>query len=57
MVAALGGGPVADGRLADVMGWPEDVDRARRVVGTLVADGLVVVSASGYALPGWESGT
>ena len=26
--AALGGGPVADGRLADVMGWPEDADRA-----------------------------
>lgn len=57
LVAALGGGPVADGRLADAMGWPEDADRARRVVGTLVADGLVVVCASGYALPGWESDT
>ena len=57
MVAALAGGPVTDGRLADAMGWPEDADRAHRVVGTLVADGLVVVCASGYALPGWESGT
>ena len=57
MVAALAGGPVADGRLADAMGWPEDADRARRVVETLVADGLVVVCTSGYALPGWKSGT
>jgi len=30
---------------------------ARRVAGTLVADGLVVVCGNGYALPGWELGT
>ena len=57
MVAALGVGPVADGRLAETMGWPGDTHRARRVVETLMADGLVVSCASGYALPGWESGT
>ena len=57
LVAALGVGPVADGRLAEVMGWPGDTHRARRVVETLMADGLVVSCVSGYALPGWEPGT
>ena len=57
MVAALGVGPVVNGSLAEAMGWPGDPDRAHRVVGTLVADGLVVACASGYALPGWEPGT
>jgi hypothetical protein len=40
------------GRLADVMGWPEEPDRAVRVASTVVADGLAELDATGtYRLP------
>lgn len=50
LVAALGRGPLPDEPvlLAATCGWPDDPDRAERVVRRLVADGLVVVDpASG----------
>ncbi|HUA94278.1 MAG TPA: A/G-specific adenine glycosylase [Acidimicrobiales bacterium] len=40
LVAALRKGPVSAGALATTAGWPEDVDRAERVVGELVAEGF-----------------
>lgn len=42
LVAALRVGPVSDRpeTLADVMGWPNDPERARRVADSLVNDGL-----------------
>ena len=53
LVDALREGPVAASDLATVMSWPGDVERARRVAATLVADGLATVDASGtYTLPG-----
>jgi A/G-specific adenine glycosylase len=51
LVAALRGGPVAAGRLADVMGWPGDPERAERVAATLVADGLAAIEGGRYRLP------
>lgn len=50
LVDALRVGPVADAELARAMGWPEDPDRAARVVAGLVAEGLVVRRAGGYSL-------
>lgn len=52
LVKALRSGPVADADLADVMGWPDDGERARSVAATLVADGLVEVEDRRYRLPG-----
>jgi A/G-specific adenine glycosylase len=43
LVRAVRRSPVAAGDVAAVMGWPDDVDRATRVLAGLVADGLVVV--------------
>ncbi len=43
LVDALRSGPVPGGQLPSVMGWPDDPDRAGRVAGTLVRDGLAVV--------------
>ncbi|MGK2929340.1 MAG: A/G-specific adenine glycosylase, partial [Acidimicrobiales bacterium] len=40
LVAALRSGDVFDGRLAAVMGWPDDPARAERVAHTLIADCL-----------------
>ena len=40
LVTALRAGPVAADRLAAVMGWPTDEERARRVAAGLVLDGL-----------------
>jgi A/G-specific adenine glycosylase len=52
LVAALTRRPLAGAELAAVAGWPEDEQRARRVVATLVADGLAVrTPAGGLALP------
>lgn len=42
LVDALRTGSLAADELASVMGWPDDPDRAARVAGTLVRDGLVV---------------
>lgn len=47
LVAALRSGPVPTARLADVMGWADDPQRARRVADTVVADGLAIVGARG----------
>jgi len=52
LVDALRDAPVRAEDLPDVMGWPTDGDRARRVAATLVADGLAVRSSNGtYSLP------
>jgi A/G-specific adenine glycosylase len=40
LVDALRTGPVSRRELATVMGWPDDPERAERVAGTLVVDGL-----------------
>ena len=40
LVTALRAGPVTAQRLAAVMGWPTDEERARRVAAGLVVDGL-----------------
>jgi hypothetical protein len=50
-------GPVGAGRLATIMGWPADPERALRVAATVVADGLAEVDRSGaYRLPGRAKG-
>jgi A/G-specific adenine glycosylase len=41
LVDALRSAPVSADRLATVMGWPDNPDRASRVAATLLADGLV----------------
>ena len=52
LVDALRAAPVHASELPDVMGWPDDVERAERVAATLVRDGLAVRSSNGtYALP------
>jgi A/G-specific adenine glycosylase len=43
LVTALRRGPVRHHDVAAVMGWPDDAERAARVVAGLVADGLVTV--------------
>jgi A/G-specific adenine glycosylase len=50
-VAALRVGPVAGADVASACGWPADVTRAERVVGGLVADGLVVAVDGSWHLP------
>lgn len=52
LVDALRGRSVGDDELAEVMGWPEDRDRAARVAGTLEKDGLVVHDGATWMLPG-----
>ncbi len=52
LVDALRAGPVADADLPDVMGWPDDPDRASRVAATLLADGLALRTDDGrWTLP------
>ena len=51
LVDALRAGPVTRDRLATVMGWPDDVERAERVAQTLVVDGLVVDDGASLRLP------
>jgi A/G-specific adenine glycosylase len=51
LVQALRTGPVEVGRVADVAGWPEDPDRARRVADTLVSDGLAEYADGQLSLP------
>jgi A/G-specific adenine glycosylase len=50
LVEALRSGPVGEGELAAVMGWPDDPARAERVAATLLTDGLVARAAAGYCL-------
>jgi A/G-specific adenine glycosylase len=52
LVAALRLGPVPEVDLAPVMGWPQDPERAKRVVARLVAEGLVEGRAGHYRLAG-----
>ncbi len=52
LVAALADGPVPDDRLATVMGWSGDPERADRVAAGLVADGLAEHDGSEWWLPG-----
>ncbi len=50
LLEALRTSSIAPDRLASVMGWPDDVDRASRVAATLVTDGLVAEDAGVYRL-------
>ncbi len=50
LVAALRLGPVPQRDLAQVMGWPDDAARARRVAARVVADGLAARRAATYHL-------
>ena len=52
LVKALRAGPITSAELAATMGWPDDVDRAERVAGALVADGLVEFLGDRYRLAG-----
>jgi len=51
LVTRLAEGPVADEDLALAMGWPDDPERAARVVAGLVADGLAVSTPGAHRLP------
>lgn len=52
LVAALRRGPVAAADVATAAGWPDDEARARRIAGSLVAEGLAVCGRSGeFRLP------
>lgn len=51
LVEALRQGPVAFDDLAEVMGWPQDTERVRRVVGSVERDGLAVRQGDGLVLP------
>jgi A/G-specific adenine glycosylase len=50
LVEALRHGEVSAADLAAVMGWPDEPDRAARVVTTLLRDGLVRAAAGTYRL-------
>lgn len=50
LVGALRLGSVTDEQLAVVMGWPDDRGRALRVAESLVADGLVARTSTGWML-------
>jgi A/G-specific adenine glycosylase len=52
LVQALRTGPVEIGRVADVTGWPEEPDRARRVADALVGEGLAEYADGQLSLPG-----
>lgn len=51
IVAALRDGPVGRDEVPRAAGWPEDPDRAERVLAGLVNDGLVCVSGDVVGLP------
>lgn len=51
LVAALRAGPVSAADLPAVVGWPDDPDRATRIAGGVVRDGLAVLDGSTYDLP------
>lgn len=52
IVSALRAGPVPLAQLAQVAGWPDDPERARRVADGLVADGLAERVGEDLSLPG-----
>jgi A/G-specific adenine glycosylase len=47
LIEALRQGPVAPGDLASVVGWEDAPERLDRVVAALVAEGMVVRTATG----------
>ncbi len=47
LVRALTTGPIGPADLAGVMGWPDDLERARRVAATVVGQRLAVADADG----------
>ena len=51
LVDALRADAVGAGDLAEVMGWPDEPDRAVRVANGLVRDGLAVIERGQYRLP------
>jgi A/G-specific adenine glycosylase len=51
LVAAMRDAPVALRDVATVAGWPDDTERARRVVAGLIADGLAVRDGRALRLP------
>jgi len=51
LVAALRRAPVPVSGVPAAMGWPDDADRAARVLAGLVADGLVKVADNEVHLP------
>ncbi len=52
LVQALRTGPVDLARVADVTGWPEQPDRARRIADALVGEGLAEYVDGQLSLPG-----
>ncbi len=56
LIEALRTGPVAETRLAEVMGWPDDPERAKRVAATLDRDGLIQRSNGKIQLPSGDQG-
>lgn len=52
LVDALRRGPVHHAELAERAGWPDDPERATRVMATLVRDGLAVADGEVFRLPG-----
>ncbi len=51
LVDALRSGPVLDTGLAAAMGWPDDPERAHRVAGSLLRDGLAERDGAVWRLP------
>lgn len=51
LVQALRTGPLEVDRVADVVGWPDDPDRARRIADGLVGEGLAEYGDGQLALP------
>lgn len=51
LISALTQAPVGNDELAAVMGWPDDVERARTVAAKLVAEGMVVEAEGRFGLP------
>ncbi|MFO7959416.1 MAG: A/G-specific adenine glycosylase [Nitriliruptoraceae bacterium] len=55
LVQALRTGPVEIQRVADVAGWPEEPERARRIADALVGEGLAEYVDGQLSLPGRTS--
>lgn len=53
LIAALVHGPVAMSEVPTLMGWPDDPERAKRVLQTMVDDDLVECGADSCRVPEW----
>jgi len=51
LVSGLRKGVISDDELAEVMGWPDDLERAERVAADLLAEGLIDRDKRGWRLP------